>query len=153
MNKEIAVKAVKDYDTKLIAALTEMEVESFGDQAAANQWLIPVIINYGRTVIATSEDKIVGVCLAFRDWNDNSNAFIHSFHIHKDFRGQGLGDKFLAQTIKLFTREGIKKVELTVDPDNQPAVQLYKKHGFLTYKVKKDEYGKGKDRLAMELKT
>ncbi|MCG9480081.1 MAG: GNAT family N-acetyltransferase [Actinomycetia bacterium] len=152
MNESITVKIVKKYDPELINTLKQMETDSFGVEAAANQWLLPVIINYGRVVVAIRQNKIIGVCLAFRDWNDSFIAFIHSFHIHKDCRGQGWGDQFFIQVIKLFKADKIKRVQLTVDPQNRPAVELYKKHGFSTQKVKKDEYGSGHDRLAMELK-
>jgi len=130
-----------------------LETDSFGKEAAANQWLLPVIIRHGRVIVArNSNGELLGVCLAIRNWSDSWVAFIHSFHIKKDYRGKGLGTKFLSKTIEIMKKENIKTIRLTVSPKNTGAVRLYKKHGFEVKELKKDEYGRGVDRFLMERK-
>ena len=56
--------------------------------------------------------------------------YLGGFTIHGKFRGQGWGIKILDQIKKLARTEGKKRIELTVDIHNTPAIGLYEKAGF-----------------------
>ncbi len=59
-----------------------MEVENLGKEAAINQWVLPVIIRYGKLFIAVNnKDNLIGVCEIIRSYMIPSTAFIHSFYI------------------------------------------------------------------------
>ena len=45
-----------------------------------------------------------------------------------------------------------KEIELTVAPENEIAINLYKKHGYAQEKLLEDEYGKGIHRYVMRKK-
>ena len=45
---------------------------------------------------------------------------------------------------------GYTEIELTVAPENQIAIDLYKKHGYKQESFLKDEYGTGVDRFMMK---
>jgi ribosomal protein S18 acetylase RimI-like enzyme len=47
-----------------------------------------------------------------------------------DYRGHGVGSRLLAQALAAAGRKGLTRLELTVFTDNQPAIALYKSHGF-----------------------
>jgi mycothiol synthase len=49
---------------------------------------------------------------------------------HPDYRGLGLGKAIVVQGIRHLAREGASRVELTVNTDNTPALQLYRSLGF-----------------------
>ncbi len=48
----------------------------------------------------------------------------------KKYRGQGLGKKLMIRLMKHAKSKGIKKISLSVDPDNY-AMQIYEKLGFI----------------------
>lgn len=48
-------------------------------------------------------------------------------------------------------KSGIEAVTLTVDPENEKAVNLYLKHGFEKAELLTEEYGENEDRLYMRL--
>jgi L-phenylalanine/L-methionine N-acetyltransferase len=54
-----------------------------------------------------------------------------------DFRGQGIGSKLLASVIQHAWANGLKRLELEVFADNEVAIALYKKHGFVQEGVKR----------------
>ncbi len=146
------VEVVQNFNQKLVQSIKDLEIENFGKQAAANQWLIPVFIEYGKVVIAKSDSgKLLGVCLAIKSWHSPGKAFIYSFHLCKTMRRQGLGTKLLLAVIEMLKKDRVSTVALTVAPENKAAINLYKKMGFVQKGLKKDLYGPGVDRLLMDL--
>jgi len=155
-DKNIFFEVIKNFDCSLIENIIELEKENLGPEAALNAWLYPVIIRYGKFITVMQENgknkKIAGVCEAIRDWNDEHKAFIHSFYIIKEQRSKGIGRKLLEYAAGILRDEGFKSIELTVDPENMPALKLYKDFGFNLVKTEYNEYGRGKDRYLMSLK-
>ena len=47
-----------------------------------------------------------------------------------EFRGQGVGERLMRQTLEAARAFGLHRVELTVREDNKNAIALYKKIGF-----------------------
>ena len=151
---DISINEIKSFDYKLIDEIKTLEKENLGNEASINQWIIPVIIRYGKLIAAQrkSDNKIIGVCELVKNWYDAKSAFIHSFYIDKGFRSKGIGNKLLRGVISILKKESLESVELTVDPENMAAISLYKKFGFILVGLEKDEYGKSVDRYLMRLK-
>jgi len=144
----IAIKYIQDFDSELINTLCELEIENFGKQASINQWVIPVLMRYGMVAIAERMpgQEIIGVCQTIRSYSDPSDAFIHSFYIRPEHRGKKIGRLLLECVVNKLRSDELKRVCLTVDPENIPAVALYSSFGFKRSGIRKDEYGKGVDR-------
>lgn len=52
--------------------------------------------------------------------------------VHDDYQGMGVGSKLLSAVIELAENWlNVSRIELTVYSDNQPALALYEKHGFV----------------------
>ena len=58
--------------------------------------------------------------------------------------------EILNETEKILKDLGYTEIELTVAPENQIAIDLYKKHGYKQESFLKDEYGTGIDRFMMK---
>lgn len=86
------------------------------------------------------------------DWNDTKNAYIYGVSIKERYRNQGLGTKLLSHAVDFLQQEGIQKIELTVDPENEQAIHVYKKIGFEITDLQEDVYGRGIKRYFMEVK-
>ncbi|MBN2073348.1 MAG: GNAT family N-acetyltransferase, partial [Actinobacteria bacterium] len=114
-------------------------------------WVIPVIIRYGKFIVArrTGDLRIAGVCQVLRSFDECKKAFIHSFYIEKSFRRKGIGKLLLERMLEILRSCGFESVELTVDPLNIAAVELYSGSGFKKAGSRKDEYGRGIDRDLM----
>jgi ribosomal-protein-alanine N-acetyltransferase len=143
----IFVKHIKDPGPTLIKTLCRMEVKSLGQEAALNQWILPVIIRYGRLFVAGNKDNsLIGVCEIIRSYQVRSTAFIHSLYVDPEFRNKGVGKILLREVLSELKRDSFKEVQLTVDPDNIAASRLYRSSGFKKDSTRKDEYGMGKHR-------
>jgi ribosomal protein S18 acetylase RimI-like enzyme len=148
----ISFRVLNSFDTCLISKLIKLEVDNLGREAAVNQWQLPVIIRYGKFVVAENEQgDIIGVCEMLRQWDQPLVAFIHSFYIEESCRHRGIGKNLLENVIDILKKDGFKSVQLTVDPDNKPALGLYGRFGFEKKLLEIGEYGEGHDRFLMEL--
>ena len=67
----------------------------------------------------------------------------------RDHRGKGYATTVLGVLLNLLKQNGIRKVFLEVENTNEPAISLYKKHGFAQYGYRRDYYGQGKDAVLM----
>ena len=171
--ENIVFREIKNVDSGLVAKIVELEKRNCGRDASINQWVIPVIIRYGKLIVAKKSGSgkcrkpagsrgknmsesdisgIIGVCEIIRSWKKDNAAFIHSFYIDKDYRNKGIGRKLLQKVIDVLKKDNIGKIELTVDPCNEAANRLYKKYGFKKAGFRKSEYGRGIDRDLMVLK-
>jgi RimJ/RimL family protein N-acetyltransferase len=66
--------------------------------------------------------------------------YLGSFTIKKTMQGKGLGKEILSAIIKSAKEKGKRRIELTVDLTNMPAIALYEKMGFLIEGVVRDSY-------------
>jgi ribosomal protein S18 acetylase RimI-like enzyme len=58
-------------------------------------------------------------------------ANIYGVYVKKKFRGQGISKKIFDEAIKIIKKKKyIKKIKLTVNSKQKPAINLYKKYGF-----------------------
>ena len=55
---------------------------------------------------------------------------IQDVFVSAAFRGQGIGRTMMSRALEICARSLFKHVFLSVDPDNTPAVNLYRKVGF-----------------------
>jgi ribosomal protein S18 acetylase RimI-like enzyme len=151
----ITTRHINSFDPGLIRDLCRLEIENLGEEASINQWVIPVLIRYGLVTIAEKlpENKIAGVCQVMRSYNQASSAFIHSFYVRLHLRRMHIGKTLLSAVLDKVSLDGFNKIQLTVDPENEPALSLYKSAGFRKVSVLKDEYGEGvhRDLYALEL--
>jgi len=153
----IIVKEIKSFDLDFVLKIKKLEIENLGRVSGINEWIIPVLIKYGKLIVAaeslnypeSGRDRVVGVNELIKDWADCSCAFIHSFYVSRKYRNKGIGSLLLKKSIEILKKDGIKKLELTVDPVNTAAISLYKKFGFKFYEFKENMYGEGIDRNIM----
>lgn len=50
--------------------------------------------------------------------------------LHRDFRGQGIGERLLRAALTAAEKRGLERIELEVYASNEPAIRLYEKVGF-----------------------
>lgn len=142
---------IKNNDENKITRIKEIDRQAFGD-AGLDEWFIVPFFRHGMVLALRYQKEIVGSAVFLRDWDSQNQAYLFSVAIDSGYRGQGLGTRFLKECFSIIKKEGIRHVELTVDPSNHQAIKVYKeKLGFKTIEQRENEYGEGEDRLVMEL--
>jgi L-phenylalanine/L-methionine N-acetyltransferase len=78
--------------------------------------------------------------------------YLGSFAIHPTFAGQGLGLKMLYEIINHAKENDFKRIELSAGVQNEKAIALYKKAGFVEEGIlRKYTYLKSEDRYIDEV--
>ena len=76
-------------------------------------------------------ERIKGFCCVARHAGRSKHAaYLGTFAVHPDARGNGVAKKILNQIILDLNQKGVSRVELTVLEDNSRAITFYKKYGF-----------------------
>jgi ribosomal-protein-alanine N-acetyltransferase len=136
----------------IIGQIIKLEAEAFGD-GGLDEWNLVPLIRHGRVFCIVEDDTVLGCIQYMLDWNDHTKAYAVGISIARSQRGKGYGTLLFGGSMDILAQEGIKTVELTVDPENTAAVSVYgRKLGFVITEQRSGEYGKGIDRIAMEKK-
>ena len=97
--------------------------------------------------------EVNGKIVGFNDFMITFNsATISQIAVTKEFRRNGFGTILLNEMEKCFPKEGddiVENVTLEVRASNEPAINLYKKHGYEVVVVKPHYYPDGEDAIYM----
>ncbi len=79
---------------------------------------------------AYAGDLLVGLVIAEpRPWN--RSLWVYEFHVHADYRGQGLGRRLMEALIRRAEGAGIHLIVCETQNTNVPAVRFYRRMGFV----------------------
>jgi putative acetyltransferase len=111
---------------------TALMRDPFADIAEINPWLDGVQASRRHEAVVTRE----GVCVAFGALYAHGEHFDHcatlTMGVRKAHRGQGIGGLLVRALLTTGRRlPGLAKIALTVLVDNEPAIRLYRRHGFV----------------------
>lgn len=147
---DIIIEQITGRGIRVAERLARIEAQAFG-AGGLNEWTLVPLIRHGRVFALCDGPKVIGGAQFVRDWDDTSRAYLVGIAVDSEYRGKGLGTRFLGECMGVLRREGIASVELTVDAANTRAVHVYReKLGFVELETRKDEYGPGVDRVVME---
>jgi ribosomal-protein-alanine N-acetyltransferase len=145
------IELVQNVEVELVKRLVKLETEAFGC-GGMNEWHLVPLIRHGRVYISRREQEVIGLIQYMLDWNYPYKAYMVGVSIDKKWRGRGVGTELLKESFIRLHQDNIEEIELTVDPQNTPAVTMYeKKLGFVTTELRDNEYGEGESRLVMKL--
>ena len=142
---------IKDPDFEVMMKIVEIEQEAFEGNGNVDLWIIKALIRYGLVFVIKENDKIVCIVEYMQVFNKKS-LFLYGISTLKEYRHKGYGNYILNETEKILRDLSYEEIELTVAPENEIAINLYKKHGYAQEKLLEDEYGKGIHRYVMRKK-
>ncbi|MFV0518119.1 MAG: GNAT family N-acetyltransferase [Aminipila sp.] len=145
------VYLVQDFDLSFLDNMVNFGINIFGE-LGMNEWGLVPQIRHGSVYVLKEEDKtdIIGIAIFMRDWENTEKAYLFDFAIDKEIQGHGFGHQFLKIISENLKEQEFKRISLTVDVDNEPAIKLYRNIGFKPVEYSRNEYGKGHNRYIME---
>lgn len=117
--------------------------EAFDKAIIKDPFISKYVDGWGREgdfgfIAMNNEDQPIGSITA-RFFNEDNKGFGYidndtpelGMAILNEFRGKGIGTALLNQLLEEAKKKGIRKLSLSVDPQNRAAVHLYKRFGFI----------------------
>lgn len=99
--------------------------------------------------VAEVDSRIVGhLCSAIAQ--DHETGWVVNAGVLARYRRQGIGQQLLQYGMDHLIAAEAKRIMITADESNQPAIHLYQKMGFRQTGMGTDYYGDGRDRLIFE---
>jgi L-amino acid N-acyltransferase len=136
------IRDAKKEDLPTICEIFNQVISSgnviFQDTLYTLEDLIPWFQNKkakGYPVIVAEQHKRVigfGACDVFRARECYSTTSELAVHLHKDFRGQGIGTKIIQELEKKSKEQGIHLMVACIDSGNTGSVRLHERLGFRT---------------------
>ena len=85
----------------------------------------------GHRLVAFAGDILVGQVDVQQYAGRQSHAGTIGLGIHDDWTGRGIGTRLMTEIVTVADRwMGLRRLKLTVQTDNAPAIAIYKRHGF-----------------------
>jgi len=140
---------IRPFNRRDLQRVVAIERASFGKDA----WPAELFLAYWRAcpdlfLIAKARHRIAGYSIARTDWR---GAELESIAVDPAYRGQFVAKALLTTSIARLRSQGAKTVRLMVDTENEPALRLYRRFGFIRVTKVKRYYGAGRDAWRMRL--
>lgn len=97
-------------------------------------------------VYIAKEEKTIGYILYTLEGEE---AEIDSIAVRKEYEGKEYGTKIMTDSMGLIKSKGVNRLLLEVNIENERAIRLYEKMGFVRYRIRKGYYD-GEDAICME---
>ena len=142
-------RELHDVDLTLMNKIVEIEEEAFEGNGNVDLWILKALIRYGKVFVLVEGDEIITIA-EYMQVLGKDEVFLYGISTRKKYRNRGNARKIMEESEKYLKRLGYKEVGLTVDPNNNIAMKLYKDLGYRIEEYQEDEYGKGIHRFLMK---
>lgn len=140
---KIVITELNKYNTEMIEELEEKFPQVFVNKTVLRDFDDNP---YTRYLLYLIDNKIVGFINYYLIYD---RIEIVNFNILDFFQNKGYGSILLNHLIDKAKNDGIKNITLEVRKDNEKAIYLYKKNGFIEKAIRKNYYN-GIDGILME---
>ena len=83
--------------------------------------------NPGLSLVAYCRDELAGAVLCS---HDGRRGYIHHLATRKQFRRQGIGSALVQESLSRLGRDGIRKCNIFILPENREGVAFWQRNGF-----------------------
>jgi ribosomal-protein-alanine N-acetyltransferase len=146
---------IRKFEARDLASILRLERESFEQDA----WARETFLEYAAAVpefflVATAPgrfgtENVAGYCIASLTRN---GAEIDSLGVRPRYRQEGVATALLSATFRKLRRRGVRAVSLMVRRENESAIRLYRKLGFVRTATVPDYYEKGASRAGWRMR-
>ncbi len=136
----IAISPVTIFDLHL---LTELEVQLFSSDIISHRQFKYLITKANSIVVKAESDEIFSGYMVLLKRRNSSGLRIYSLGVAEYARNQGVAQKFLSYAEQEAQRNHCNRLTLEVAVNNESAVRLYRKAGYIEYGQKENYYEDG----------
>lgn len=142
-------REVNNTDLEYLKKIVELEEEAFEGAGGVDLWILKALIRYGK-VFAIEEAGEIVTLAEYMQCFETKEAFLYGICTRKKYRGQGHAKDIMRRSEEELRKLGYTGIALTVDPENEIGIHMYKNLGYDIVEYQKDEYGEGVHRYLMK---
>lgn len=140
---------IKPFDDRDIEPAYLIHMESFGDESMGYAAFEDEVKGKSRKYFIAS---IGGIPVGYAGaWNTGTDLSIISIAVRPDYRRQGIAGALIERVKKQAHIDNISAISLEVCEDNEAAIELYKKYGFIITNIRKNYYKNNRSAFIMWL--
>ncbi len=145
MSGKVKIRLMDGRDIDIVA---EMEVQIF-PSPWTKKGISDIVLgdSYIKGIIAELDKKIAGYGFY---WSAGSETYIANIAVDKKHRRKKIGEKLLRYMLDDGISQNISTAVLEVRKSNMPAIEMYRKFGFVNAGVRKKYYSDNEDAIIME---
>lgn len=122
------VRARRD-DDALADLLVDIDLQSFVEPTISRV-VASVLLAHGEVFLLLADDEVIGFAACSRTFDPPDEGVLVSMGLRPGWRGRGLGQRFVRDTLSGLADDGAVAANLIVGSDNLRAVRLYRELGF-----------------------
>lgn len=119
---------------ELLQQLFAIEADFVGDPATQERGLRLLLHSpTGRIWVAVADDRVIGLCslqILISTAEGGLVGLVEDVVVAEDCRGRGIGPGLLEHLEDWARREGLTRLQLLADRNNQPALDFYRRRGW-----------------------
>lgn len=142
-------RELKEVDLEILNKIVEIEEEAFEGNGNVDLWILKSLIRYGKVFLLLEGEEILSIAEYMQVFGKNE-VFLYGISTKKRYRNRGNARKIMEESEKYLKKLGYREIGLTVAPDNEIAMKLYRDLGYTVAEYQEDEYGKGIHRYLMK---
>lgn len=141
---------VRDAEPEDLPGVMAIEDECFGSERFSPETVRVFMEREDAFLLVALEgQRVIGAAMCIASPRC-SEAKIASIAVLKEFRRKGVGSALLRECESKFVSGGASRSGLEVEVNNQPAIDLYSKHGYQLIGIVRGYYSNGRDAYYME---
>jgi ribosomal-protein-alanine N-acetyltransferase len=145
----ISVRRYQEHDYSRVTALNSMRIPG-GYHAAV--FIRQASVLFPATfLVAERAGEVIGFTIGACVQEKTGNAWVLRLGVEEASRRQQVGRQLLSNLLEIFRSMQVKRVLLSVSPENSPAICLYQKFGFEKKEYPDAYFGEGEPRIIMHL--
>lgn len=142
-------REVKNTELPFLKKIVELEEEAFAGAGGVDLWILKALIRYGKVFAIEKKDELVTLVEYMQSF-DKKEVFLYGICTRKKYRGQGHAKDIMRKSEEVLKNLGYEVILLTVDPENEIGINLYKNLGYSIEEYQENEYGEGVHRYLMK---
>lgn len=142
-------REVNNTELAFLKKIVELEDEAFEGAGGVDLWILKALLRYGK-VYAIEEGSEIVTLVEYMQCFEKKEVFLYGICTRKKYRSQGHAKDIMIRSEEELKSLGYEAISLTVDPENEIGISLYKKLGYDIVEYQKDEYGEGVHRYLMK---
>lgn len=143
-------RELEKVDLEYLKKIVALEEEAFEGQGGVDLWILKALIRYGKVFVLENEEGALISIVEFMQVFEKKEVFLYGICTRKKYRQKGYAEYILKKAEEYLKEKLYEEISLTVDPQNEVAIHLYKNMHYKVLEAQENEYGEGVHRLFMK---